>query len=81
MTLGKRLKLLLQVKGATQKELAKTIGVNECVVSRWCKQLRLPSTRYLNKVCAFLGVSLDVLMGNTPLIDVLLARYDEGLIK
>lgn len=81
MQFGERLKLLLQVKGVKQRDFAKEIGVNECVVSRWLKQLKQPRIKYLNKICNYLGVSLDVLMGNTPLVDELLQRYAEGLIK
>ncbi len=81
MELGERLKILLQVKGIKQKDFAKEIGVNECVVSRWVKQMKQPRIKYLTKICSCLGITLDVLMGNNPLIDDLLRRYEEGLMK
>lgn len=81
MSFGKRIKLLLQVKNAKQKDLAKFIGVNECVISRWTKDLRQPHIKYLTKICEFFGITLDVLMGKVAIVDELLQRYDESLIK
>ena len=81
MTFGKRIKVLLQIKGATQKELAKSVGVSEGVVSRWTKDLRQPHIKSLPKICDFLGVSFDILLGKVAIVEDLLQRYDDGLIK
>ena len=81
MTLGTRLKLLLQVYGNTQKQLAFFVGVSEGVVSRWITGMRQPHLKYIPIICAFFGISCEILLGQVRIVDDLLIRYDEGLIK
>ena len=80
MTLGERLKAILRFKGLQQKDLAKGIKVNECIVSRWCKGITTPKVRNLTKIALFLNVSLNALIGGEELLDRLLERYESGLI-
>ena len=81
MTFARRVKILLEVKGAKQKDLAKFIGVGESVVSRWLKGMINPHLKYVRSICLFLGTTPDVLVMGIPIVDELLEKYDNGLIR
>ncbi len=63
MTVGERLKKVLDEKGIMQKELAEKIGVNEMTVSRYVHGGRIVSVPVLIEICRVLNVSADYLLG------------------
>jgi transcriptional regulator with XRE-family HTH domain len=63
MTIGKRLKKVLNDRGMMQKELAKKIGVNEMAISRYVHGGRIVSVSILIDICKALHVSSDYLLG------------------
>lgn len=56
------------IKGFTQEELAKAIGVDSSIISKFEKGKVLPSLARLQSIADVLGVSLDdlVAIGDTP---------------
>lgn len=63
MTIGERLKKVLDEKGMMQKELAEKIGVNEMAISRYIHGGRIVSVSILIEICKELNVSADYLLG------------------
>ena len=63
MTIGQRLKKVLNDRGMMQKELAKKIGVNEMAISRYIHGGRIVSVSILIDICKALNVSADYLLG------------------
>jgi transcriptional regulator with XRE-family HTH domain len=41
----------------TQEEVARAVGVDPAVVSRWIKGTAIPNGLYLQRLCAYFGVS------------------------
>ncbi len=78
MELGTRLKLVLKFKGLSQKDLALGIGVNQCAITRWVKNLLTPKIDNLEKIANFLGITLFELLGYCSTFDELLLAYDKG---
>ena len=50
-------------RGLNQKELAVGIGMTQGAVSRWENGEQLPDIESLRKLCLFLDVSADYLIG------------------
>lgn len=63
MTIGQKLKKVLNDRGMMQKELAEKIGVNEMVISRYIHGGRIISVPILVEICKTLNVSADYLLG------------------
>lgn len=63
MTIGQRLKKVLDDRGMMQKELAEKIGVSETVISRYIHGGRIVSVPILIEICKALNVSADYLLG------------------
>lgn len=63
MTIGQRLKKILNDRGMMQKELAEKIGVSEMVISRYIHGGRIISVPILIEICKALNVSADYLLG------------------
>ena len=63
MTIGQRLKKILDNQGMMQKELAEKIGVSEMVISRYMHGGRIISVPILVEICKTLNVSADYLLG------------------
>ena len=63
MTIGQRLKKVLNDRGMMQKELAEKIGVNEMAISRYVHGGRIISVPILIDICKALNVSADYLLG------------------
>jgi transcriptional regulator with XRE-family HTH domain len=63
MTIGERLKKVLNDRGMMQKELAEKIGVSEVVISRYIHGGRIISVPILIEICKALNVSADYLLG------------------
>lgn len=60
---GSRINAALTKQGKTQKELAEHLGVMPNVISYFCKGERTPNTEQIVKICHFLDVSADYLLG------------------
>ena len=63
MTIGQRLKKILNEQGMMQKELAEKIGVNEMAISRYVHGGRMVSVSILIDICKTLNISADYLLG------------------
>ena len=63
MTIGQRLKKVLNDRGMMQKELAEKIGVNEMAISRYIHGGRMVSVSILIDICKALNISADYLLG------------------
>lgn len=64
------LRRCLQERGMSQAKLARTLGVNPRVVSRWCNGQREPSVENCWKMARVLRVPIDALVRNP--------RYEGG---
>ena len=60
---GKRLRILRQAMGLTQKRLAEQLGLTKSVVSAYETDLRLPSYDVLIKIASIFSTTLDYLLG------------------
>jgi len=63
VSLGERIKFLLNQKGITQKDLALNIGISQTHAGYIIKGLREPTAGIVKKIAVFLDVSMDWLMG------------------
>lgn len=63
MTIGQRLKKVLDERGMMQKELAEKIGITEMAVSRYVHGGRIISVPILVDICRTLNISADYLLG------------------
>ena len=63
MTVGQRIKKILDNQGMTQRELAEKAGVTESAISRYVRDGRIPQTLILINICDTLHVSSDYLLG------------------
>lgn len=61
-----RLAVALGVKGVSQANLARTIGVSRAAVNQFVQGNRLPSIVTFAAICRALDVSADFLLGATP---------------
>lgn len=62
-SMGEIIKEERTVKGITQSELAKAVGVTQDSISLWELGKRLPDTIYLRRICKILDISADYLLG------------------
>ena len=63
MSMGGNIRAARRAAGVTQVELAAKLGVNQKDVSRWEHDKQIPSTETLTKLCKFLDVSADTILG------------------
>ena len=63
MTIGQRIKKILDSQGMTQKELAEKVDVTEVTIRRYVHDERIPQTLILIDICDALHVSSDYLLG------------------
>jgi len=63
MTLGQRIRENRKGKEFTQEYLAEQLGVSRQAVSKWEKDLSLPTMENLLELCRLLGISLSALTG------------------
>ena len=61
-----RVKELRKQKHITQEELGKVLDIQKAAISKYENGIAEPSTEVLNKMSAFFGVSIDYLLGNSP---------------
>lgn len=60
---NERLRLLMKLKGINQKELADGIGITRQSVSLYVNGERNPDITILHKICTYLDISADFLLG------------------
>lgn len=60
--IGENLRVAMAKKHMTQMELAKKVGTEQCVISRYCNNLATPSTTILLNISKALKVSADYLL-------------------
>ncbi len=65
MTLGERLKLLIEEKGIDQKRFAELFNLSPTTVSGYVTNYRTPNDELKKKFADFFGVSIDYLLGHT----------------
>lgn len=74
--IGKRIKYLREMKGLTQKELAKIIGISTSELGMIEQGRRNPRHIYLEMLADELDTTSDYLLGRTELIDNIVTRKD-----
>lgn len=60
-----RLKWIRDCKNITQKELANALGIKQQQYARYEKGINIMPVTYLNKICEYLNVSADYIIGLT----------------
>ena len=82
MTLGKKIKLMLELNKQTQWQLAEYCHVSIPTANRWCNDKSIPNYKELAFICMFLNCSLaDIYCFEGSPLYQLLEMYDKGLIK
>lgn len=81
MTLGKKIKLLCEIRQKTQKDLAKFLKVSPSTITRWVQEKAKPDYEQLWYISIFLKVNIVNLYGVDSSYETLLSAYEKGLIK
>ena len=81
MTLGTKIKLLLEIRENNVKELAKFLRVSTSTVYRWIAGTSKPDYEQMLYISMFLKCNIVNLYGLDGNFESLLTAYDEGLIK
>ena len=66
--IGKRLRLLRILRGFTQEELSKRLGVERTRYNKWEKGVSEPSLKMLCRIADYFRVSTDYLLGRTNIL-------------
>ncbi len=74
-----RIKLLRNIKGLTQKNLAQNIGVSQALINSWENGYQNISLRGLIKLSYFYKVPIDYMMGLTTEYDKTIYNYQKDL--
>ena len=61
-SIGKTIAELRKEKGWTQAELAQKLQVSDKAVSKWEKDIGIPSVEFFPMLAALLGLSIDYIM-------------------
>lgn len=61
---SENLRKYLELSDKTQADLRRYMGVSSASVSDWCNAKKMPSTPKLYKIAAWLGIDVDVLLGD-----------------
>ena len=75
-----KLKQLRELNHMTQRQAAEAIGCTQGNYSRYETGEREPSIDLLVRMAAAFGVSVDYLIGNTDVDDMVLSTYERDLI-
>ena len=67
--LGKRLVMLRELRGLTQNELARRLGVERTRYTKWEDGASEPSLTMLCKIADLFHVSTDYLLGRTNILN------------
>lgn len=63
MTIGEKIKHVLDIKGMSQKELADKTRMTEVTISRYIADSRTPNAKAIKTLCKALDISADWLFG------------------
>lgn len=63
MNFGDRLRILIDERGITQKELASQLNIAPSTVSSYVQNTREPDFATLKSIATYFGVSIDYLLG------------------
>lgn len=63
MSLGKKIEMLRNNKGLTQRKLAYELEVSNTAIAKLEKDENLPNSKLLIKICKLFNVSSDWLLG------------------
>ena len=58
------LRKYLDMSGKTQADLGRHMNVSSATVSNWCCGKKMPASPKLYKIASFLGIEVDVLLGD-----------------
>ena len=75
-----KLKQLRELNHMTQRQAAEAIGCTQGNYSRYETGEREPSIDLLVRMAAAFGVSVDYLIGNTDVDDMVLSTYERDLV-
>lgn len=81
MKFSLKLKELRELKGLSQRELAKTLNIGVGSVGMWESTDRIPNAKQLNLLANFFGISIDELLGRDELTKEEIAAGARGTIK
>lgn len=65
LTIGERIRRYRRERGMKQIDLAKKIGINQCVISSWENEKSEPRLFYAMCISDAFGITLDELVGRT----------------
>lgn len=71
MNFGDRLRILIDERGITQKELASQLNIAPSTVSSYVQNTREPDFATLKSLAIYFSVSIDYLLGVGSVISVL----------
>lgn len=69
---GRNLRNRLEAKNRSQNDLARFLGVTATAVSRWVNGEALPRANMIDRICVFLGCSVEDLMTDHTKVAVLM---------
>lgn len=62
-TFGEKIKELRKMRGLTQPELAKELGVSNGMISNWENNVNEPGLSHIKNIAIFFDVSADFIVG------------------
>lgn len=62
MTIGEKIKLALEMRGMSQRELADKTRLTEVTISRYVADSRKPNAKTIKAICRALHISADWLL-------------------
>lgn len=79
--IAQRIKKLRELKGMTQAELAKQLGITRSSVNAWEMGISVPSTQYVVELSQLFKVSTDYILGVDASASVSIAGLTEKDIQ
>lgn len=79
--IAQRIKKLRELKGMTQTELAKQLGITRSSVNAWEMGISVPSTQYVVELSQLFKVSTDYILGVDASASVSIAGLTEKDIQ
>ena len=70
MYYNERIQWVRDCKNITQKELADYLGIKQQQYARYEKGINIMPVTYLPKICEYLGVSADYILGLTNDVEI-----------
>lgn len=72
MTFGKRIRLILETKGTSQRDFARMIHISESQLSKMLNNKRKPTVKEISMIVERLNIPYECIMGEVPFFDHLL---------